>query len=209
MKARKLGRRHFLILYQRTMNRLWPSTFLLGLLLIAMWWWSGDIFPSLAYPFDPLVLAGGIILEVFALLIFLIRNMAYVQAGQDNLRVITPFLRLKISYRRVRIVRPVEFQQLFPPQKAGWAQRRFLQPFYGQTVLVVDLHDYPLRPGLLRLFLHRTMFSPQGKGLVFVVKDWMGLSTELANFQGIWLQKVTLGPKSPSSQSLLQNLKKK
>jgi hypothetical protein len=209
MSAQKLGKRYSLLLYPRMMNRIWPSTFLLGLLLLAMWWWAGDIFPSLAYPFDPMVLAGGIILEVLALLVFLIRNMTYVQASQDHLRLMTPFLRLNISYRRIRTVQPVEFQRLFPPQKASWAQRRFLQPFYGMTVLAVELTDYPLNPALLRLFLPQSMFSPRTKGLVLVVNDWLALSTELSNYQGIWLQKYALGSKPSPSQSLLQSLKKK
>ena len=197
MKARKSGKRHRLVIYQRAMDRLWAVTLILGLLILAIWWWSGDFFPIFPEPFDSIILAGGTILITLAFLMFLMRTMAYVQAYPDHLRVATPFIRLKVSYRRIRTIHPVEFHKLFPLAKASWADRRILEPFYGKTVLVVELSEFPIRQSVLRLFLPRVMFSTQAKGLVLVVKDWMALSTELDSYQGSWLQKVTPVPRSP------------
>lgn len=58
------GTRHPLLLYRRTMDRLWPVTLLMGLLLAALWGWT-----------------------LFS-----------------DLRLVTPFLRINISYRRIRSV---------------------------------------------------------------------------------------------------------
>jgi hypothetical protein len=196
MKARKFGKRHRLLIYQRAMDRLWAATLVLGLAIVATWNWAGDIFPLLPEPFNTIVLAGGTALITLAFLIFLMRSMAYVQASKDHLRVATPFFRLKVSYRRIRTAHPVEFNQLFPPSKANWADRRLLAPFYGRTALVVELSEFPVKASILRLFLPRVMFSTQAKGLVLVVKDWMALSTELESYLGVWQQKATPVPKS-------------
>ena len=196
MKARKSGKRHRLLIYQRVMDRLWVPTLVLGLIVIAIWWWGGSIFPLLPEPFDTLILALGAVLVTMAFLMFVMRGMAYVQARPDHLRLVTPFIRLKISYRRVRTAHPVEFHQLFPPSKAGWADKRFLEPFYGKTVIVVELSEFPVSRSVLSLFLPRVMFSTQAKGLVLVVKDWMALSTEMESYMGVWLQKATPVPRS-------------
>jgi len=197
MKSKKIGKRHRLLIYQRVMDRLWGATLVLGLMVVVIWWWSGKFFPSLPQPFDTLLIVGGVVLVLLAFLMFLMRSMAYVQVCTDHLRVATPFIRLKISYRRVRTTHPLEFHQLFPPSKAGWADRRLLEPFYGKTVLVVGLSEFPLSQSVLRLFLPRVMFSTQAKGLVLVVKDWMALSTELESYMGVWLHKATPVPRSP------------
>ena len=197
MKTKKIGKRHRLLIYQRVMDRIWAPTLVLGLMVVAMWWWGGDIFPLLPEPFDTLILAGGTVLVTLAFLMFLMRGMAYVQVCTDHLRVVTPFIRLKISFRRIRTTHPLEFHQLFPLTKAGWADRRLLEPFYGKTVLAVGLTEFPIRQSILRLFLPRVMFSTQAKGLVLIVKDWMALSTELESYMGVWLQKATPVPRSP------------
>ena len=56
------------------------------------------------------------------------------------------------------------------------------------TVVVVELISYPLNRGMLRLFLPKLMFSKGMPGLVFLVPDWMALSTELDSLQGTWVQ---------------------
>jgi hypothetical protein len=114
--------------------------------------------------------------------------VAYLQIYSNYLSVVTPFLRLKISFRRVRSIHPTLVQQLFPPNESSWSQRSFLEPFYGKTAVVVELTDYPMNPALLRLFLPAQMFSPHFIGLVFLVPDWMKLSTELDSVYGAWLQ---------------------
>ena len=53
---------------------------------------------------------------------------------------------------------------------------------------VVELRSYPFKRGLLRVVLSKKMFSHCIPRLVFLVPDWMALSTELDSLQGTWVQ---------------------
>jgi hypothetical protein len=200
MKVRKVGKRHSLLIYQRTMNRLWGATLLLGLILLVVW---GAIriqnITIVETEYTVWLLAGAAVSLVFGIFAFFARNMAYVQPRRDHLRLVTPFLRLNIAYSRIRSSHPSNFYQLFPPSNTGWATRKFLEPFYGKTVIVVELTGYPTNPAFLRLFLPAQMFSRQSKGFVLVVPDWMEFSTELESFRGNWMQALKRGTKKPIS----------
>jgi hypothetical protein len=176
-------------MYRRTMDRVWKYTLALTIVLIVVTWWpllrEREIFGLSS---DVWIMVTAVLAFFLFLFSFLTRYMAYVQARENTLNVVTPFLRLKISYRRIRSVHPVLLQQLFPPEQAKWAERSYLEPFYGLTALVVDLYGFPMNPWLLRLFLPGQMFSPRSTGLVLMVKDWMKLSTEFDSLHGAWLQ---------------------
>ena len=195
MKTRKAGTRRQLLFYRRTMDRLWAATLILGVLLGAIWLWSWFSETPILDPGGEIwLLAGAAVALGFTVFAFISRQAAYVQPYQDHLRLVTPFLRMNISYRRIRSVHPAAFQQLFPPSKASWAQRSFLEPFYGRTVVVVDLTTYPMSPLLLRLFLAPQMFSPQSTGFVLVVADWMSFTTEMDSFRTSWMQNQKRPP---------------
>jgi len=183
------GSRHPLLMYRRTMDRVWKYTLALGLILTAATW------PPLLRETEILGISSRTWILITALISFFVmgfaffaRYFAYAQARENALLLATPFLRLKISYRRIRSLHPVLIQQLFPPGDSNWAQRSYLEPFYGLTALVVELHSYPINPILLRLFLPKSMFYPRTAGLVLMVKDWMKLSTEFDSLRGAWLQ---------------------
>ncbi len=185
-KPRKIGARHPLLLYRRVMDRLWASTLVLGIILLAAWGWTW-LSPTRWFAGQEnnwLAVAAGILLA-FTLFAYFGRFVAYVQPRRDHLGLVTPFLHLRISYRRIRSVHPADFHQLFPPNEASWAQRRLLEPFYGKTAVVVDLNEYPLPRRLLRFFLAPQMFSRRTTGFVFLVPDWMTFSTELDSFMGV------------------------
>lgn len=177
-----MSTRYPLLIYRRMMNRLWKRTLWLTLALALLWWqsWSGAR-PLIPPPWDLGVAIATLITLAITLFAFLARGMAYIQPHPRHIRLVTPFLRLVISYRRMRRAYTARFGELFPPQSFKWADRRFLEPFFRRTVVVLDLQNYPLSPALLRLFLPKTMFSPRETGLVLVVDDWMGLSTDLAS----------------------------
>lgn len=190
MKARKTGSRHPLLLYKRWMDRLWRSTLLLGLLLFGIWFWTWWFGTNLLHgQADFWLLLGAIVVLGFTLFAFFARRMAYVQPRRDHLRLVTPFLRTNISYRRLVSTHPVDFAQVFPSKDASWAQRRLLEPFYGMTALVLELNNYPLPRALLRFFLAPQMFYPRARGLVLLVPEWMALSTELDSLVGAWQQE--------------------
>ena len=195
MKRPKPGRRHILLLYRRMMDRLWGPTLALGILMLILWFWSDFFFPELPFIYVLALLIGAVIVLAFSVFAFLARKMGYVQAYPDHLRIVTPFLLLKISYRRLINSYPSEFFRLFPPTKTHWAEHRFLEPFYERTALVVEVSQYPIKPSLLRLFLLPQMFLPQSRALVLVVQDWMALSTEIDSALGSWKQSQSINQK--------------
>ena len=182
-------------MYRRMMDRLWGPTLTLGLLMLALWIWSDFFFPSLPTIYVVMLLAGAVFTLAFSVFAILARTMAYVQPFPDHLRVVTPFLRLKISYRRLRSTHPTEFFRLFPASKASWAEHRYMEPFYDRTAVVVEFTQFPVNPRFLRMFLLPQMFSPQATALVFVVQDWMGLSTEIDSLISTWKQNQSISQK--------------
>jgi len=134
------------------------------------------------------LMLGAVVICAFTLFAFFARRMAYVQPRRDHVRLVTPFLRTNISYRRVIATHPAEFAQLYPPQEATWAQRRLLEPLYARTAIVLELSSYPLPPVLLRFFLAPQMFYRRGKGVVLLVPDWMAFSNEIDSLIGAWQQ---------------------
>ena len=189
MKTRQTGSRYPLLLYFRVMDRLWRSTLVLGVLLLTVWgytWWYGrDVLHEQESMW---LLLGAVVVLSFTLFAFFARRMAYVQPRRDHIRLVTPFLRTNISYRRVLATHPSEFGQLYPPKDATWAQRRLLEPLYGRTAIVLELSGYPLPPALLRFFLAPQMFYRRRKGIVLLVPDWMAFSTEVDSLLGTWQQ---------------------
>jgi len=193
MKTPRAGGRHPLLFYRRTMDRIWKITLALGILLIAVSAFS-LLRPIQRFGMSSdawlfVTAAVSLALSIFA---FFARFLAYVQAQPDSLKIVTPFLRFHVSYKRMRSVRPTLTQQMFPPEKSSWSQRSFLEPFYGKTVLVVELKGFPISPGLLKLFLPDSMFARTTTGLVLMVPDWMQLSTDIDTFRGVWLQKESV-----------------
>jgi hypothetical protein len=193
MKTPRAGGRHPLLFYRRTMDRVWMATLALGMLLIAVSAFSlirpTQLFGMSGDAWLFVTAAVALALSAFA---FFARYMAYVQAQPDSLKIVTPFLRFHVSYQRMRSVRPTLTQQVFPPEKSSWAQRSYLEPFYGKTVLVVELKGFPISPGLLKLFLPDSMFARTTTGLVLMVPDWMQLSTDIDTYRGTWLQKESV-----------------
>lgn len=195
MKARKAGSRHPLLFYRRTMDRVGWYALVLGVFLGAAGWWS-LIYPSeiLGVNSDTWLVFCAMLSFGLSFFAFVSRRFAYIQPRENYLKIATPFLRFRIAYVRVRSVRPVLMQQVHPAEKAGWAKRSYITPFYGKTVLVMELKGFPINPILLRLFLPGVMFAPQTTGLVLLVPDWMKLSTELDSFRGALQQTQNRRP---------------
>jgi len=189
MKSQSPGTRHVLLFYRHTADRLWKLTLLLGIVVAAAGWWA-LLRPTVIFGLesDQWLFAAAAVSFVLSITFFIARYFAYVQPYPGYLYFVSPFLRFKISYQRVRSVRPTLVQQVFPPGTSNWAQRSYLEPFYGKTTLLMELKGYPLNLSVLKLFLPRQLFLPQSTGLVLMVPDWMALSTELDSFIGSWLQ---------------------
>ena len=180
----KAGRRYPLVIYTHMLNRWWPATLTLSLALFAVAWGVSRTPDGQAQPFlvDTTTGLGGLVF-VFTLFLFIIRKAAYVQPFGTYLRLVTPFLRINISYRRFRGSTTTEMRALFPPKSiSGW-RKEIITPLSGMTAIVINLNGYPVPPLLLRLFLSPFFFKDKTPHLVLLVKDWLRFSTELESMR--------------------------
>ena len=161
MSNKKAGRRQTLLLYERMMDRLWRVTLPLGLLMLAWWYWGGSIFfAQLNPPIDIITLCCAIALIFFSFFFIVTRRMAYVQAREDHLRMVTPFINLKILLPACTQCPSGKLCPDFPHKETSWSQRRFLEPFYGKTALALELTKLPFSRGFLSLFFGPQTFLP-------------------------------------------------
>jgi len=206
MPPKQASARYLILLYRRSWDRLWKPTMLLGIILGFLWWHDGSHLASLISDTnDRWILLGAVISLGVGLFALFARNMGYVQLLPSYFQVVTPFLKLKVSYRRVRSAHPVSVVRIFPPNEQSWARKRFLQPFYGMIAMAVELQGYPLSPALLRLFLPKQFFLPQTTGFVLLVKDWMAFSTALDTYLGAWRNRAR---EQTSAPGLMESLRK-
>lgn len=183
MKSRRMpsGKKHVLLFYKDTMQRVGRLSILLDMVLWLVWWFVSPQMTAAMSDFAWYSAAATLGIAIFA---FFAKNMGYAQAKKDYLLLATPFLRLKISYSRIASSHPMEFVQLFSPRKMRWADKRFARPYFSKTVVAIVLNDYPISKLIIRLFFPKYIFHPQEKaGFVLVVKNWMALSTEIDSYK--------------------------
>lgn len=131
-----------------------------------------------------LLLAGiGVVAILVGIFFLIIRPIAYVQPLPGYLKIVTPFLRFNISYKRIHKTTTVEMHYLFPPKSMSWWVRDIFDPLAGMTAIVIELKGYPISPTVLRMFLSRFFFKDKTPHLVLLVKDWMRLSMEIDSFR--------------------------
>lgn len=177
----KAGRRYPLVVYRFMLDRWWPAVLALGLALFGLAWavyqWGFE-----SWRWFTLASVGGFIL-LASLFLLAIRNIAYVQPRSDHLRLVTPFLRINISYKRIRRTSSATMSALFPPKSlSGW-QREMMEPLMKMTALVIELNGYPITQSVLRFFLSRFFFKDKTPHFVILVQDWMRFSTELESMR--------------------------
>ena len=200
----KAGRRYPLVIYTRMINRWWPATLTLSLALFALAWGVSFTPDGKAQPFlVDMTLGLGWIALVFTLFLFIIRKAAYVQPFRTHLRLVTPFLRINISYRRFRGSTTTEMRALFPPKSiSGW-RREIIAPLSAMTAIVINLSEYPVPAMVLRLFLSPFFFKDKTPHLVILVNDWLRFSSELESMRSNRGQDTRNRPRDNSILSRL------
>jgi len=155
------------------------------------------------------VFAGvGILAILIGIFFLVIRQIAYIQPFPGYIKLVTPFLRLNISYKRVLKTTISEVHLLFPPkQMSGWMKEIF-RPLANKTAIVIELKSYPLSPTILRMFLSRFFFKDKTSHFVILVQDWMGLSNEIESFRS-GDDPNPRQPKKRASNSILSRLPQK
>jgi len=205
----KAGRRYTLVIYTHMLNRWWPATFMLSLALFAIAWGVSRTSEGQAQPYLVTATAGlGGLVLIFTLFLFIIRKAAYVKAFPTYLRLVTPFLRINISYRRFRGSTTSEMRALFPPKSLSNWRREIIAPLSSMTAIVINLNGYPVSPALLRLFLSPFFFKDKTPHLVILVKDWLHLSTEIDSMRLGGRESQTAKAR-PRDNSILSRLPRK
>jgi hypothetical protein len=176
----KAGHRYPLLLYEYMLNRWWRATFALSIALFGLW-------QALKYrgiQTGRVLLPGlGALSLGFTIFLFLSRKAAYVRPYRTHLRLVTPFLRMNISYKRFRRTTTTKMAEVFPPSQLSNWMREVMAPLLPKTVIVIDLNGYPLPRALLRFFLSPFFFKDKTSNLVLLVENWMGLSTEMESLR--------------------------
>ena len=166
-----------LLIYQTLADHWSALAFWLIPLGGALWWTAGNN-PLLDIRYRGLAWSVSLVGGALTLYCRLLRRAAITcQRGHFTLRA--PLYPLAFSYRRIKIIRPVEFSVIFPPLEEKHARWRLYRKLWGKTAVVIDLKGYPLSSLWLRLWFSHYLFHPQETALVLVVDDWMGLTREL------------------------------
>lgn len=199
-----VGHRYPLVIYTRMLDRWWPATFTLSLALLATAWGASRTPQGQAFPFAITATAGlGGLAFILTFFLFVIRKAAYVEPFPTYLRLVTPFLRINISYRRFRGSTTSEMRTLFPPKGMSSWRREIIAPLSAMTAIVINLSGYPVAPSLLRLFLSPFFFKDKTPHLVILVKDWLRFSTELESMR---LGRGLAAKARPRDNSILSRL---
>jgi len=166
-------------------DRWWPALFLTGLATLALGWPAyQDPFTRLSAPWRWMTaaLAGALVL-LASLILLALRQSAYVQPFANHLRLVTPFFRMNISYRRVLRTTIATMYALFPPKTLSGLKRDIIEPLGKMTAVVIELNAYPIPRRALGLFLSPFFFKDRTPHFVILVNDWMGFSTELESLR--------------------------
>ena len=201
----RAGHKYPLIVYRHLVNRWWPAMIAIGLGMFALAYseYIQPISQFISWRWQLFAAIGG--LSIFIGIFFwVIRYFAYVQPYPNYLKLVTPFIRINISYKRIRKTTSSEMRNLFSLKiMSGWIQEIF-SPLANHTAVVIELSGYPISPVLLRLFLSRFFFKDKTPHFVILVKDWMRFSSELESMRS----GIDLNPpqQKRSRDSLLSRL---
>jgi len=204
----RAGHKYPLIVYRHMLSRWWTPMIAIGLGMFALAYgeYIDPVGRLLPWRWQLFAAIGG--LSIFIGIFFLvIRYFAYVQPYPTYLKLVTPFMRINISYKRIQRTTTTEMRYLFSLKSmSGWVQDIF-SPLANNTAVVIELNGYPVSPILLRLFLYRFFFKDKTPHFVILVKDWMRFSSEVDSMRsGV---DPNLPPQKRSRDSLLSRLSQK
>jgi hypothetical protein len=190
----RAGHRYPLIVYRHLVSRWWFALVFMGIVLFGWAYveyrqppgahvlWPFFLGPFLVWPWELLIAIGSLAILV-GIFFWSIRYLAYVQPYPHYLKLVTPFLRINISYKRIQKTTATEMRYLFSLKSFRFiwmfGLREVLSQVAHKTALVIDLNGYPISPAVLRLFLSRFFFKDKTPHLVILVQDWMRFSSEL------------------------------
>lgn len=181
----RAGHRYPLLVYRHVVSRWWLAIILIGVGLFALAYGERYIDPMgqfRPWRWQLFAAVGGLAIMV-GFFFWSIRYFAYVQPYPTYLKLVTPFMRVNISYKRIHKTTATEMRYIFPLKGVSGSARDVLEDLATKTAIVIDLNGYPISPALLRLFLYRFFFKDKTPHIVILVQDWMRFSSELESMR--------------------------
>jgi hypothetical protein len=176
----KPGKKHRIIFITHSMNRVWRNLLFADVVLWIVWWMAPySPSPYFIPPNDKYLAYAGFIFLGFMILALLMRGRGYIQARDRYVLLRVPFFRLRIPYHDIENVRMASFREIYQDVDLNWASRRFLKPYFKNTVATLLLKRFPIASGLLRVFIPSYLFLPKGTGLLLLIQDYIGFNTEV------------------------------
>jgi len=173
------GFKHAILFIPHSINRIWRNLLLLDIVIWVSWWFAPYGAAIFAPPNDIYLMSFGMFVLLLILFLVMIRNWGYVQALPTHVKIVVPFFQLRIPYKYIDNVRMMEFRQLFNYRELNWADKRFLQPYFRETVATLHLKKFPKPFYLLRIFIPNYLFLPHETGFLFLIEDYLRFNNEV------------------------------
>jgi hypothetical protein len=203
------SKRYPLLLYREWIRPLALPLLAITVVMTALWAFS--LTGLLAEYTEAVVPTQRTLLGLAALISFLawvfvlrLPRAAYVQCLPEYLLLQLGFLRLNISYSRVRTTRSVLHGQIHPPAAQPRSCRKLAKRMAGWQCVAVELTSYPMAFFLLRAQTHPFLFIGDQPGFLFAVKDWMGLDREVEERNAALVAKRKDAARPPRLGGLFQ-----
>jgi hypothetical protein len=177
-------------LYERVIKRWVSATFWLGIFLIGFGAAAWFMLPQYQEWEIYMLLGTGALALLITLILFLLRKGAYLQLYPGYLRIVTPFMRVKVGYKRILRSYTAEVSSLFPAKKMRGMRKEIIAPFMKHTAIVITLNAYPRSPWLLHTVLSPFFFIPKDKSphFILLVDNWLDFSTDLESSRAAAIQ---------------------
>jgi hypothetical protein len=195
-------KRYPLLLYREWMRPLALPTFCIAILIFLLWA-AAQIGRLPAHPgishFSQSLLLGIAALVALGLwlIVSLLPRAAFVQCLPEYLLLRLGFLRLIVSYSRLRTSRTMQHGQIHPPDAQPRSRRALAKRMASRQCVAMELTSYPMAFFLLRGLAHPFLFLGKEPGFLFAVEDWMGLGRDLDEKHSAWLERRKDAGKQP------------
>ena len=183
-------KRYPLPVYERMLKRWVSATFWLAVFVTgfgaAAWFYAPQFSDFNIY----LLLGAGAFAFLVTLILFLIRKAAYLQLYPEYLRIVTPFMRVKVNYKSIKRTNTAEMGNLFSMKKVRGMRREIVAPFIKHTAIVLNLSASPMASWILHSFLSYFFFIPKDKTphFILLVDNWLDFSTDLESSRSAAIQ---------------------
>jgi hypothetical protein len=204
---KQAGKRHSLLVFRRRYRNRRGLYFFVAFLFFAFYV-ALNLLPASFWEripwgpdYDWILLVAGVIVFLIALFRTVASEIPYVQCTEKNLKIQTPLYPIVFSYKRMKETRPNPLFQVFQREHLSRVERNIVldDKVGGQTALVIDMVSWPMSLTALKFWLSNLMFTPDNRGLVLWVEDWMTLNRELGDFKDRWRDRKTGRDEGPSA----------